>query len=135
MKISKQDLDALYDLSKNRGKTDIQKPRRHKYGSEKEKTDNITFDSGREGSRYRDLKFQEEHGYISNLRLQVPFVLIEKFKYNRKTIRGVKYYADFVYIKDGNEIVEDSKGYKTPVYIIKRKMLLKRYPEINFIET
>lgn len=35
---------------------------------------------------------------------------------------------------DGREEIVDTKGYKTKEYLLKRKMLLFRYPEINFIE-
>lgn len=39
--------------------------------------------------------------------------------------RYVKYIADFRYIDhDGKTVVEDTKGVKTPVYILKRKLLL-----------
>ncbi len=39
--------------------------------------------------------------------------------------RAVNYIADFVYIgKDGSIICEDTKGYKTKEYIIKRKLML-----------
>ena len=37
----------------------------------------------------------------------------------------VSYIADFVYKdKDGNQIVEDTKGFKTKDYELKRKMML-----------
>lgn len=38
------------------------------------------------------------------------------------------YIADFVYKdKDGNEVVEDVKGFRTDVYKIKKKMMRYRY--------
>jgi hypothetical protein len=37
------------------------------------------------------------------------------------------YYADFVYYKDGELIVEDVKGVKTEAYKIKKKLMLERY--------
>lgn len=37
------------------------------------------------------------------------------------------YIADFVYTQDGSEIVEDTKGTRTAVYRIKRKLMLERY--------
>jgi len=39
--------------------------------------------------------------------------------------RACDYVADFVYMnKDGQKVVEDTKGYKTKDYIIKRKLML-----------
>lgn len=35
--------------------------------------------------------------------------------------RGVYYIADFVYYRDGEYVVEDTKGVRTKEYIIKRK--------------
>ena len=37
---------------------------------------------------------------------------------------AVKYVADFVYKENGKTIVEDTKGFKTKDYIIKRKLML-----------
>ena len=34
------------------------------------------------------------------------------------------YIADFAYMQDGKYIVEDTKGVKTPEYVIKRKLML-----------
>ena len=36
----------------------------------------------------------------------------------------VHYVADFVYEENGKQVVEDTKGYKTKDYILKRKMML-----------
>ena len=41
--------------------------------------------------------------------------------------RAVKYVADFVYEEDSGTVVEDTKGFKTPDYIIKRKLMLLQY--------
>ena len=44
---------------------------------------------------------------------------------NGKTIeRQCVYIADFVYTKDNKLIVEDTKGFRTPEYRIKRKLML-----------
>ena len=38
----------------------------------------------------------------------------------------MKYIADFRYVDhEGNVVVEDTKGVKTPVYILKRKLMLR----------
>lgn len=56
-------------------------------------------------------------GQITELRRQVPYVI----EINGKHI--CKWIADFVYLKDGIEHVEDSKGFKTPEYRLKRKLV------------
>ena len=38
--------------------------------------------------------------------------------------RAVHYIADFAYMQDGEWVVEDTKGFKTRDYIIKRKLML-----------
>lgn len=67
-------------------------------------------------------------GLISNLREQVKYVLIPTQRdYNGKILeRECSYIADFVYTDNytGKQIVEDTKGFRTPQYIIKRKLML-----------
>lgn len=76
-------------------------------------------------------------GEISDLRLQVPYELLpavyetveKQLKTKTKLVqrcvqRAVHYVADFVYKdKDGNEVIEDSKGMRTKEYILKKKMM------------
>lgn len=93
------------------------------------------YDSAKEAKRAFDLMMLEKAGRISELQEQVTFILQDKFKRDGKTERAITYVADFVYMQDGNKIVEDVKGFKTDVYKIKRKMLLFNYPDIVFIET
>ena len=38
--------------------------------------------------------------------------------------RPVRYVADFVYLENGIEVVEDCKGVRTKEYVIKRKLML-----------
>ena len=98
-----------------------------KYHSKKIIIDGIKFDSKKEGNRYLQLKKLEEEGIISDLKLQVPFVLIEPFTLNGKKYRKTEYVADFVYFRDGEQIVEDTKGYKTELYKIKKKLMAYLY--------
>lgn len=98
-----------------------------KYGNKKVVVDGITFDSKREANRYSELKLLERGKLISDLQRQVPFELIPKqVDINGKILEGkITYIADFVYKdKDGNTVVEDSKGYRTDVYRIKKKLML-----------
>lgn len=93
------------------------------------------YDSKKESKRAIELKLLERGKLISELKEQVVFELQPSFKCNGKTERAIKYVADFTYIKDGKQIVEDVKGYKTEIYKLKRKMLLYKFPEIIFIES
>jgi hypothetical protein len=112
-----------------------EKPKKNKYGAKKIEIDGHKFDSQAEGRRYAELKLQQHCGIISDLELQPVFILQSKFKYDGKVERSIKYVADFQYEKDGKTIIEDTKGKRTAVYKIKRKMLLFHYPDINFVET
>ena len=111
-----------------------------KYHAKKTEVDGIVFDSKREADRYCELKILEKAGEIKALLLQKDFLLIpaqyetyERYGKNgqrlvdgRKLIeRQCVYRADFTYYdKDGNLVVEDVKGVKTPEYKIKKKLML-----------
>ncbi len=110
---------------------------RSKYGNKKAKANGKVFDSRRERSRYYTLQVLEKAGEISDLRMQVPFEIIPavyetvevqlktKTKQVQKLVqRAALYVADFVYKdKDGNEVVEDAKGFRTKEYELKKKMM------------
>ena len=107
-----------------------------KYGAKKTEVDGIQFDSQKEARRYSQLKLLERTGEISDLRRQVKFVLIPAQRepdrvgkrggriQGKLLEREVAYIADFVYIENGEMIVEDAKGFRTKEYVIKRKLLL-----------
>ena len=99
-----------------------------KYHSKKVKTPDGEFDSIREWNRWNELKLLERAGRISNLRRQVKYQLIPTQRANGgkgKVIEfPVNYKADFVYIEDGHVVVEDTKGFRTDEYKIKRKLML-----------
>lgn len=92
-----------------------------KYGNRKIKTEDGTFDSQKEYRRWQELKLLQRAGEIKNLARQVKFELIPK----QDGERAIYYVADFVYIdnRTGERVVEDAKGAKTDVYIIKRKLM------------
>ena len=108
--------------------------KRSKYGSRKITRNGITFDSAKEARRYGELLLLERAGAIANLQMQVKFVLIpaqyettytKTGKEKQKCIeRECSYIADFVYYENGKKVVEDTKGFKTKDYIIKRKLML-----------
>lgn len=110
---------------------------RSKYGNKKAKANGMVFDSRRERSRYYTLQTLEKAREISDLRMQVSFELLpaiyetveKQLKTKTKLVekcvqRAVHYVADFVYKdKNGNVVVEDSKGMKTKEYLLKKKMM------------
>lgn len=104
---------------------------RSKYSNKKVILDGISFDSKREAVRWTELRLMEKAHEISNLERQVEFVLLPPQtdpETGKHAERAVKYVADFVYNdKDGKMIVEDTKGFKTKDYIIKRKLMLYHY--------
>lgn len=96
-----------------------------KYKNKKVKYDGMVFDSLKEYNRYKELKLLERAGAIEDLRTQVKYILIPSQYLNGKCVeRECSYIADFVYIENGEKVVEDTKGFKTKDYIIKRKLML-----------
>lgn len=104
-----------------------EKPITNKYKNKKVVIDNILFDSKREANYYTKLKILKDAGKISGLRLQEKFVLQPSFKLNGKTYKAITYVADFVYKENGQVHVVDTKGYRTQVYKIKKKLFMKKY--------
>ena len=98
-----------------------------KYHAHKTTVDGITFDSHKEADRYLVLKGLEEDGLIEDLRRQVRYELVPAFDVDGRHYRPVYYVADFVYVEDGKEVVEDVKGVMTDVYKLKSKLFARRY--------
>lgn len=100
---------------------------KNKYFNKKVVIDGIKFDSKKEANYYTKLKLMQNAGVIWDLEVQRKYVLQKAFTFNGKTIREISYYADFVY-EDKNGIhVVDTKGYRTDVYKMKKKMFIKKY--------
>lgn len=107
---------------------------KNKYNARKIKVGDEVFDSRRELYRWEELCLLEKAGMIKNLRRQVKFILIPsqretvwkngKPKPGKVVERECAYIADFVYEENGETIVEDTKGFKTKDYVIKRKLML-----------
>lgn len=125
---------------------------RSKYGNRKTEVDGFVFDSKREAERYSELKLLEKAGEIQELVLQPKF----EVKVNGKHI--CNYYADFSYwtwdeltTPDPNnytkdivvaekeshlqmkKVVEDVKGVRTDVFILKKKLVEALY-NITIVE-
>ena len=87
--------------------------------------------SRKEHKRALELKQMAKSGIITDLQEQVPFELLPKQEvigFNGKMIcgrRAMKYIADFVYIENGVQVVNDVKGFRTQEYKRKRNLMLK----------
>ena len=93
-----------------------------KFGAKKTVVDGITFDSKWESERYGQLKAMERGGIVTDLELQVKYDIIIN------DIKICKYIADFVYKEESpdgeiKEIVEDAKGFETPEFKLKKKLM------------
>ena len=118
---------------------------KNKLKNKKVTVNGITYASKKEARRHPVLLEMENNGDITDLQMQVKFVLIpaqyETFeRYGKKGQRlkdgkrciekECAYVADFVYKKDGELIVEDTKGYRNPssstyaYFVLKRKLML-----------
>ena len=98
--------------------------RRSKFGAVKTVVDGITFASKREASRYQELCLLQRAGHIRGLTCQVRYPL---------DVNGTHiadYVADFCYAEVGDApvqvrfVVEDCKGMRTPIYRLKKKLML-----------
>lgn len=109
---------------------------RHKYNASKVMVDGHTFDSQLEAQRYWELKMMERAGEIENLELQPSFELMPSFRKNGVTYRKITYIADFRYIdkRTGETIIEDTKGFKTKEYILKKKIFEYLNPDLTIKE-
>lgn len=105
----------------------------NKYRNQKITIDGITFDSLKEGGRYRVLKLLVKAKEIKDLELQKKFELQPAYtNANGKHIRAINYLADFYYYdnKLGCYVVEDVKGFRTKEYLLKKKMFEYKYNAI-----
>ena len=94
-------------------------PKPSKYHAVPLEVDNIRFASKKEARRYQELKALQHAGDVKFFLMQVPFQLPG----------NVKYRLDFmVFWKTGNITYEDVKGFRTPIYKIKRKQVEGIYP-------
>lgn len=100
-----------------------------KYKNRKTEVNGIIFHSKKEARRYQELLLLEKAGAIQELKLQEKFVLIpsQRGKDGKVIERECSYIADFSYKENGKYIVEDTKGFRTKDYIIKRKLMLNIY--------
>ena len=92
---------------------------KHKFRAIATELDGIKFSSKKESKRYVGLKLLQQSGELLFFLRQVPFHLPA----------NVKYVCDFLcFWKDGTVTIEDVKGIKTPMYILKKKQVEAIYP-------
>lgn len=106
----------------------VRLPKRAKYRAVPVIFGGIRFASKREARRYAVLKLLEAARQITDLECQPRYPL---------EVNGTlvcTYVADFSYRKNGRLVVEDCKGFKTPVYRLKAK-LFKATHGIEILET
>jgi hypothetical protein len=105
-----------------------EKASKSKYNNRKTIVDGISFDSKKEAKRYTELKLMQRAGLITGLQWQVKFLLAESvsFEAEKRRKRAMKYIADFIYIEDGQQVVEDVKSKATrklATYRIKKHLM------------
>lgn len=94
----------------------------------------VEFDSKREAVRFDSLIVMAKQGHIKNLTLQPEYEIIPTVKWGTKTLRKIKYIADFRYEQNGKIVVEDVKGFHTKEYSLKKRLFLIQNPDVEFKE-
>lgn len=100
-----------------------------KYHNKPTKVDGLRFDSKKEAQRYQELLLMQRAGVITNLQRQVYYLLkpTQRDKSGKLLFKKLGYVADFVYRQNGELVVEDVKGMKTPLYKWKRAEMYEKY--------
>jgi len=103
---------------------------RSKWGNKKVEYAGRKFDSKIECERFKFLEILASKSIIDNLGCQYPVTLMEAFKTKtNRHFRPMVYKADFIYTiphLDDMVILEDVKGFETPEFKLKRKILEKK---------
>jgi len=106
---------------------------RNKFGAQRTKVDGQTFHSKKEATRYCDLRNLQRGGEITRLQCQAPFHLVgANGPLLNESGKQITYIADFVYldVRSGARIIEDTKGFKTPEYLLKKAIMRSMGHEI-----
>jgi|SRR3990167_273276 len=102
--------------------------RRHKYGAEPTVFDSIRFASRKEARRYQELRLLERARRLWGLEVQPRYPLNVVGGVVKDVVTTIgEYRADFRYITAGGTVVEDVKGFKTPLYQWKKKHVEAQY--------
>ena len=110
--------------------------RRGKYNAKLVEINGIRFDSTAEAMRYRELLLMEQAGEIWNLKVHQRYEIVPPVVFNGRLLKAKYYEADFTYFDRLTKCttVEDVKGMRTDLYLIKRNLFLLRYPSLKFVE-
>lgn len=103
------------------------RPAVSKYRNKRCVVNGIEFHSLAEARRYAELIHLQNGGTIRNLELQPAFKLI---------VDGIiigHYRADFAYFMEGERVIEDVKGFKTPTYRLKKRFVEALY-KVKIVE-
>lgn len=136
MKLNWNDLSPDVQKRNMHLKQDLEPVKESKYHNEHVEIDGILFVSRKEANKYCELKLLRQIGEVTRLETQPAFLLQEAYWDDKnKYVRPIIYKADFrVTYRDGRVEVIDTKGFQTKEYKIKKKLFLKKYPNVNFIE-
>lgn len=96
------------------------------------------YDSKKESYRGLELERLQKEGKIRDLKKQPRFLLQDSFTHRGIKYRAIEYVADFSYYIDEKFYVDDTKSNftsKLPIYSLKKKLLLTKYPDIYFVES
>ena len=90
-----------------------------------QKTDCVaghTHDSKLEAGRCNELHAMQDFGALTHLEMQPEFPV---------RVNGIQvftYIADFSWFANDCQVIEDCKGFRTPVYRLKKKLVEAYYP-------
>ena len=97
---------------------------RHKFGAVATVNDGIRFDSQLEAKYYSLLKLQQHEGSVLFFLRQVPLHI-----HGPEKSANIKYVCDFqVFYSDGRVEFIDIKGFETPDFKMKKKLVEANYP-------
>ena len=99
---------------------------KHKFHAKKTENDGIKFSSKLESRWYSVIKDMKDSGEVLFFLRQVPFHLSS----------DVTYRADFMlFFSDGHVEIWEAKGFDTPEWKIKKKLVEEKYPiEIKVVK-
>lgn len=127
--------EALYTRAGRTPPPEIAAPSFEKIANTRRKTvAGIEFRSTLEADVYQLLSLWQSAGVITKLRCQPRYLLQPKMRREGKAIRCIEYVADFEFVRDGQTVVVDAKGFRMPVYSIKAKIFKALYPHLKFEE-
>jgi hypothetical protein len=107
----------------------LAQPRAHKYHAEPTIIDGMRFDSKKEATRWGWLRYKQKVGELRDLRRQVRYPLSVVNLATGEITECGAYLADFVYVDvaSGALVVEDVKGFRTPLYRLKCRLMHALY--------